>query len=48
MKLSRAEQGCPVAIFFVYISLATVMSSKLNIENSAKHSMSMEHILITF
>ena len=30
------EKGSPVAILFVYISLATVTSSKANVENSAK------------
>ena len=36
MKLLSVEKGCPVAICFVYISLATVTSSKSNVENSAK------------
>ena len=36
MKLLSVEKGCLVAIFFIYISLAMVMSSKLNVENSAK------------
>ena len=36
MKLFSVEKGCPVAIFFVYISLATVTSSKSNVENAAK------------
>ena len=36
MKLLSVEEGCPVAIFFVHISLASVMSSKANVENSRK------------
>ena len=36
MKLLSVEKGSSVAIFFVYISLATVISSKANVENSAK------------
>ena len=36
MKLFSVEKGCPVTIFFVYVSLATVMSSKVSVENSAK------------
>ena len=41
MKFLRVEKRCPVSIFFVYISLAPVMSStvtpsKLNVENSIK------------
>ena len=36
MKLLRVEKGCQVAILFVYMSLVTVMSSKLNVENSMK------------
>ena len=36
MKLSSIEKGRPVAIFFVYISLATGTSSKLNVESSAE------------
>ena len=41
MKFLSVEKRCPVAIFFAYISLATmtsstVTSSKLNDENSAK------------
>ena len=41
MKFSSVEKRCPVAIFFVNISLArvtpsTVTSSNLNDENSAK------------
>ena len=35
MKFSD-EKGSPVAILFVYISLAMVKSSKANVENSAK------------
>ena len=41
MNFLSVEKRCPVAIFFVYISLATmtsstVTSSKLSDENSAK------------
>ena len=36
MELLSVEKGCPVVIFFVYISLATVTSSKVNVENSTK------------
>ena len=36
MKLLSVEKGCQVAILFVYMSLVTVMSSKLNVENSMK------------
>ena len=36
MKFLIVEKGCPVAIFFVYIFLAMVTSSKLNVENSSK------------
>ena len=35
MKLS-VEKGCLVTIFFAYISLAMVTSSKLRVENSGK------------
>ena len=35
MKLLSVENGCPVANFFVYISLAMTTSSKANVENSA-------------
>ena len=36
MKYFGDEKGAPVAILFVYVSLAKVTSSKANIENSAK------------
>ena len=36
MKFLSAEKRCPVTILFVNISLATVTSSTLNAENSAK------------
>ena len=36
MKFLSVEKRCPVAILFVNVSLATVTSSKLNVENSTK------------
>ena len=36
MKSLSIEKGCPVSILFVSISLATVTSSKVNVENYAK------------
>ena len=36
IKFLSVEKQCPVAILFVNIALATVTSSKLNGENSAK------------
>ena len=36
MKLFSNEKGCQVAILFVYVSLATVTSSKVSVENSVK------------
>ena len=36
MKLLSVEKECSVAIFFVYICLAMVMSLIANVENSVK------------
>ena len=36
MKFLSVEKRCPFAILFVNISVATVTSSKFNVENSAK------------
>ena len=36
MTLLRFEKGCPLALFFVYISLAMLTSLKANVENSTK------------
>ena len=35
-EILSIEKGCGVAILFVYISLATVTSSKANFKNSTK------------
>ena len=49
MKLLSIEKGSPVAILFVYTSLATITSSKANVENiTQKHGKSIKQILIAF